>query len=92
VAWNSAAGLTMHVTLLAAALPLVLLLLGHGTTLAGAYSTSVTPPFDKQQLQKQVHAAPDCLKAFLFLCFLRFIYFVLKIFLKIIQCLSQPLT
>jgi hypothetical protein len=55
----------MHVTLLAAALPLVLLLSAHGTTLVGAYSTSVTPPFDKQQLQKQVHAAPDQIKAFL---------------------------
>jgi hypothetical protein len=71
VAWNSAAGLTMHVTLLAAALPLVLLLSGHSTTLAGAYSTSVTPPFDKQQLQKQVHDAPHQIKAFLCLseCF-----------------------
>lgn len=57
VAWNSAAGLTMHVTLLAAALPLVLLL-SDRTTLAGAYAATVTPPFDKQQLQKQVRAQP----------------------------------
>jgi len=65
----------MHVTLLAAALPLVLLLTGHSTTLVGAYTTSVTPPFDKQQLQKQVHAAPDHVKAFLCLC--QFFFFFL---------------